>query len=327
MIANIISMLVLIALVVLFAWLVKRAWGSKHWFVKWPGVVLSGLLTLILAAATGVAGIGFYKLNAPQSNPVPNIKVAGTPEQIARGQKLAAICVGCHASAGKPPLDGSPGNFVEGGPPVGTLYAPNLTPGGETQGWSDGELIRAIREGVHQDGHPLIIMPTDAFNNLSDADVQALVAYLRSQPAVKRDLPARDLNLLAALFVGAGLFPTSVKPPITQPVAAPPAGATADYGKYLVAIGGCRDCHGADLAGGQAAGGLGPPVGPNLTLVVPKWSEADFIQTIRTGVAPGGHALSDDMPWKDVSNFSTDDDLGAIYAYLHNLPPTMPAAQ
>src|SRR5512136_2184475 len=74
MIANIISMLVLIALVVLFAWLVKRAWGSKHWFVKWPGVVLAGLLTLVLAAATGVAGIGFYRLSAPQSNPVPDVK-------------------------------------------------------------------------------------------------------------------------------------------------------------------------------------------------------------------------------------------------------------
>jgi len=325
MIANIISMLVLVALVVLFAWLVKRAWGSKHWFVKWPGVVLSGLLTLVLAAATGMAGIGFYKLSAPQSNPTPDVKVAGTPEQIARGQKLATICVGCHTSAGKLPLDGSPGNFIEGGPPVGTLYAPNLTPGGETQGWSDGELIRAIREGVHQDGHPLIIMPTEAFYNMSDADVQALVAYLRSQPAVKRDLPKRDLNLLAALFVGSGLFPTAAKPPITQPVVAPPAGATADYGKYLVAIGGCRDCHGADLAGG-AAGGFAP-AGPNLTLVVPKWSEADFMQTIRTGVAPGGHALSEDMPWKDVSAFSTDDDLRAIYAYLHGLPPTARATQ
>jgi mono/diheme cytochrome c family protein len=325
MIGNIISLLVLIAVAVLFAWLTRRAWDSQRWFLKWPGVVLSGLLTLILAVIIGVAGIGLYKLNAPQSNPVPDVKVAGTPEQLARGQKLAAICQGCHASAGKLPLDGSPGNFIEGGPPLGTIYAPNLTPGGETQGWTDGEIIRAIREGVHQDGHALIIMPTQAFNNLSDADVQALVAYLRSQPAVKRDLPKRDLNLLAALFVGSGMFPTAVKPPITQPVVAPPAGATTDYGQYLVAIGGCRDCHGPDLAGG-AVGGFAP-VGPNLTLVVPKWSEADFIQTMRTGVAPGGHALSADMPWKDVSDFSTDDDLRAIFAYLHGLPPTVRAAQ
>jgi mono/diheme cytochrome c family protein len=168
-------------------------------------------------------------------------------------------------------------------------------------------------------------MPSEEFHNLSDADVQSIVAYLRSQPATpnkpQNDTPSNSLNLLGAIFVGAGLFPTSAQPPITQPVVAPPEGTSAAYGKYLVDNIGCRSCHGPDLAGGTP-GGFGPPPGPNLTQLVPKWSEADFVNTIRTGVDPTGHALNPDaMPWKEYAAFATDDDLKAIYAYVHGLTP------
>jgi hypothetical protein len=102
---------------------------------------------------------------------------------------------------------------------VATLYPPNLTPAGEIKNWSDGELIRAIREGVHQSGRPLLIMPSDEFHNLSDADVRSVVAYLRSQRAVKHDAntdtPSNGVNLFGALYVGAGIFDMSVQPPIT----------------------------------------------------------------------------------------------------------------
>jgi mono/diheme cytochrome c family protein len=333
MIVNIVSVLVLVAFVVLFAWLTKRAWGSKRKILKWPALVLSGLLTLVLALVTVVALIGLYKLSAPQGNPVATIKVAGTSEQIARGAKFAVFCAGCHSTTGKPPLDGSKDDFISGpaAPPVGVLYVPNLTPAGETKDWSDGEIIRAIREGVHKSGRALLIMPSDQFHNLSDADVQSIVAYLRSQPAIvnkpQNDTPSNGLNLLGALFIGAGVFPTSVQPPITQPVVAPAEGPTADYGQYLVANIGCRACHGENLAGGKP-GGFGPPPGPNITVLVPKWNEADFVKTIRTGVDPTGKSLNADlMPWKAISAFATDDDLKAIYAYLHGLTPVEKTAK
>ena len=165
---------------------------------------------------------------------------------------------------------------------------------------------------------------------MSDADVQSVVAYLRSQPATpnkpQNDTPSNSLNLLGAIFIGAGFFPASVQAPITQPIVAPSEGTTAEYGKYLVVVTGCRGCHGQDLAGGDP--GFGPP-GPNLTAVVPKWSEADFIKTIRTGVDPNGHALDpDQMPWKEYSAFASDNDLKAYFAYLHGLTPiNKPAAQ
>jgi hypothetical protein len=168
MIDNLIAIVVLVALVLLFAWLARRAWRARNAIVKWVGVVLAGLLTLVLALATIVAVIGFYKLYAPAGNPVANVKVQGTPDQIARGQKFANICAGCHSTTTALPLDGGNQNFVEG---LGTLFAPNLTPGGPLKDWSDGEIIRATREGVHQTGRPLIVMPSETFRYFSDGDV------------------------------------------------------------------------------------------------------------------------------------------------------------
>lgn len=311
--------LVLIVLVVLFGWLALRAWGSKRALLKWVGVVLAGLLTLVLALVLVVVLIGFYKLNAPHNNPVANIKVAGTPEQLARGGKLAAGCGGCHSTTHRPPLDGGNDDFFAGGPPLGSLFAPNLTPGGELKDWSDGEIIRAIREGVDKSGRPLLVMPSAGLRNLSDADVQSLVAFLRSQPAVKHDVPEPRVTLLAALFVGAGMFETSAQTPITQPIIAPPPGATADYGKYLVSFSGCRDCHGENLVGGVPGGFA--PVGPNLTVIGSKWSESDFVKALRTGVKPDGKSFAETMPWQEFAAAYSEDEIKGVFAYLKMLTP------
>ncbi len=316
---DLVGVLVLVVLIVLFGWLTTRAWGSKRKILKWVGLVLAGLLTLIFALVLVVVLIGFSKLNASQSNPVASVKVAGTPDQLARGGKLAAGCAGCHSSAHHPPLDGGTDNFLAGGPPLGAVYGPNLTPGGDLNGWSDGEIIRAIREGVDKVGRPLLIMPSAGLRNLSDADVQAIVAYLRSQPAVKHDVPEPSMTVLGALFVGAGMFQTSAQPPITQSVVAPPAGITADYGKYLVSFSGCDDCHGENLAGGKPGGFA--PVGPNLTKIGSTWSETDFVKASRTGVKPDGKAFATEMPWQEFSAMYSDDELKAIFAYFKSLPP------
>ncbi len=327
LLTNVVTVLVLVALIVLFGWLVRRSWRSKRAFLKWPGLVLSGLLTLLLSVVLVVGLIGFAKAYLPASNPASNLKVSGTPEQIARGKEIAYSCVGCHSPNGDLPLTGGQTNFAElapGAPSFGNLYPPNLTPAGELASWTDGEIIRAIREGVHKSGRPLIVMPAPTFHNMSDEDVQSVVAYLRSQPPVNRgasfDSPSNGVNLLGALFLGVGVGPTSVTPPITQAVVAPPRGPTAEYGKYLVSFAGCTDCHGEKLTGGTA-GGPGGPQTPNLTLVVPKMAEGDLMSLFRTGTV-GGQKISDNMPWKDYNRSFSDDDIRALYAYLHGLAPT-----
>ena len=317
MIGNIVSLLVLVLFVVLFAWLATRAWRARRAWVKWPGVILTGLLTLIFAAVTVMAVLGFAKQEARHANPVADLKVAGTAEQIARGEQLAWGCADCHSPTLDLPLGGSTENFIAGGPPMGVLYATNLTPAGPLKDRTDGEIVRAIREGLTNDGRSLLGMPSQAYRNLSDADVQALVAYLRSQPAVDNPQPARNLNIVAALFLGAGLFPTSAQAPVGA-VTAPPAGPTAEYGAYLVAAGGCADCHGIKLDG-VPPNSFVPPA-PPLKPFAAGMSEAQFMAVFREGRRADGSQVAEGMPWKNIGKTMSEDDLQAVQAFLKTLP-------
>ncbi len=325
---------ILVVLIVVFGFLTVRAWRVKRRWLKWIGAILSGLLTFIPAVLLVLALIGFYKLNQRFDNPVSEVQVARTPAQIARGEKLANICVSCHTPGNQLPLSGS--NFVAKFefPPFGTLYAPNLTPSGDIKEWTDGEVIRAIREGVHKNGRSLLVMPSTNFRNMSDEDVQALVAYLRSQPAKGEPTPKNQFNVLGAVFMNLSDFRTAQQP--VRRVTAPRAG-TPEYGKYLVDIMGCRDCHGDQLQGKVENGQPGPPPGPNLTLIVPKWTEEEFMTFFNTGILPGGGNVpiltlksgfsEPKMPWPMVRAATTDDELKAMFTYLHALPVAVSPAQ
>ncbi len=126
-------------------------------------------------------------------------KATAKAKLIARGQYLVTImdCGGCHtggALAGKPDpnrrLAGSEIGFEI--PGIGVVYPKNLSPDPDTGlgKWTDPEIVRAIRGGQGRDGQPLApIMPWPSYSILSDADVQAIVAYLRSVPPVRFEAP------------------------------------------------------------------------------------------------------------------------------------------
>ncbi len=316
MITTIVGILVLLALFALFVWLATRAGRARKAFIKWPGMILSGLLGLLFLTALAVTLVGVYRMNvSPYTYQKPDLQVALTSDKIQRGERLAHICIGCHSPDGSLPLSGSKENMLTG-TPFGVMYAPNLTSAG-LKTWTDAEIVRALREGVDQNSHPLLLMPSPAFHNVSDEDAQALVAYLRSQPEVSHDVPKRDLSLAGYLLVGTGMFPSSAQLPITQPVVAPPSG-TSQYGKYLTAAFGCHDCHGPSLAGGTNPN---LPQGPNLTTAVKTWSQADFLQLFNVGKLPGGQTISESMPRQDYRAAFTDQELVDIYNYLYTTQP------
>ncbi len=99
---------------------------------------------------------------------------------------------------------------------------------------------------------------------------------------------------------------------------APAQAVTPEYGKYVVNMTGCRDCHGPDLAGRTQKSPVEAPSAPNLLATAGTWSPADFVKTIKTGVSPDGHSLSTLMPRKDFSAFG-DDELQAVHAYIQAL--------
>lgn len=315
MAVNFLILFFIFGLTLLFGWLTLKAWRAKRPLVKWAGTILGGLFTLVISFM-GVLGLrGIYSFYTPPSNPVKEITVDGTPEQIARGQHLAAaFCVGCHSTTMDFPMTGGVDLGLDLPINLGSFYSTNLTPAGRLKDWSDGEIFRALRDNVDPDGNRLVMMSGTNVRYISDDDVLSLIAYLRSQEPVENEtpVPADRPNFLAVVIQGANVIPD--RPLITEPILSPKKEASAEYGQFMVSFLDCKSCHGDDLNGGTSPIG---PKGPPLRLVK-AWTQDEFITTLRTGVDPNGYEMSRLMPWRSTGRLD-DTELSALYQYLISL--------
>jgi len=297
--------------------------------LKWSGVLFGGLLTFLLIAFTVLAIYANmqFKRRIPD-RPLYAITADTTPEGIARGRYLMKEAMGCtnacHTPEDDMPLIGVV-EEIRQGPIQVTFSAPNLTSDFTTGlgSWTDAEIARAIREGVDKDGRALVVMPSYNYISLSDADVSAVIGYLRSLKPVNNPIPPFQANTIAKMMMVLGAFGADpVQPPITAAQITPEIG-TINYGAYLVKLGACSDCHGANLAGGTIP--FSEPDAPPAANLTPGgeligWTEDDFIRAVREGVKPNGKALADSMPRYGTS----PEDLAAIFAYLQTLPAAQP---
>jgi len=312
---NIIILSVLIAIAALLVWSGVRAYRIQNSFLKWGGVGLAVVLAVVVSSVNALTIAGIVKQHG-RSAPVPDLKVEATPERIERGKALAdGYCSGCHSKTGT--LTGGADIGQDIPIPVGSFVSSNLTPAGRVKIWSDGEIFRAIRNGIDADGRWLAMMSYTNSGRLSDEDTKALIAYIRSLPAAGEHTPnpPDQFTLLGVAMLGAGMLPSG-KPVVTGTVTAPPMGPTFQFGEYILSYQDCRECHGVRLTGG-VPGQIGP-LGPDLNLVK-GWKLAEFIATMRTGIDPNGHALSEQMPWRPIGRMD-DDELTAVYEYLTHLP-------
>ena len=169
----------------------------------------------------------------------------------------------------------------------------------------------------------LMVMPAYNYHSLSDSDVAAMIGYLRNLQPVHNEVPHFSGNIVAKVMSAMGAFgPSPVGEPITAPQVIPPTG-TVEYGKYMVALGACSDCHQANLAGGAIP--FSDPSSPRSANLTPageiaNWSDAQFVAAAREGKHPGGGNLHDDMPRYRM----TDEDLNAIFMYLKTIPAAQP---
>lgn len=298
-------------------WLVVRSLRARRLLWKIVGVLAGGVLTLLFGAVAFFGGKGLWAMYVPVGE-VPDLKVESTPEQIARGEYLAAIaCLGCHGENGtdEMPLSGGFDLSAEVALPIGQMISQNITPGGILKKRSDGELFRVLRYGYNGDNQISAVMSSLPYREMSDEDLIAIIAYLRSlEPVETIGERGSRLNYLAAVLVGAGMIP--LREPIHGVVTAPPRGETAEYGKYVATFGDCRNCHGPDMTGTPPSV-LVPEGYPNPRPIVATWTLDQFKLTMRTGLRPTGLALN--MPWKNASHMD-DQDLAALYAYLRATP-------
>lgn len=289
--------------------------------LKGAGIILGGLLAVVLIAAVVLYALGRAKLNTTYDVAAADVTLPTDAAALARGEHLATTISGCSDCHG----DNLGGKDFLDQPPLGYIPAPNLTAGagGIAADYTTADWVRAVRHGVDENGRTLFVMPSQHYQNLSEADLAALLAYVQSVPAVDNVFAEPELMPVGLILTGLGQFDSAIVAARVEhdaPFAAAPAeGATVEYGRYLVSISTCRDCHGVELAGGQA--GPGDPIGPNLTPggEMQGWTEADFVTLMRSGRRPDGRQVDPFMPWPVYHNM-TDTELGAIWAYLQSLP-------
>jgi mono/diheme cytochrome c family protein len=258
---------------------------------------------------------------------------ADTP--VERGAYLVntiMTCANCHSPKGPPNVVA--GKDFSGGlrfdePPF-DVTAPNITQDKETGigSWSDDDIKKLLRTGVRPNGVPIaVVMPTGFYDIITDSDMDAIVAYLRTVKPISNKVPAPIYKMPAQRQV----FPGAEKP-YTQEMADGPA----KHGFYLATIGHCMECHTplvkgqhdwtADLGRGgmEFPGPWGVSVSRNVTSSKTKgigdWTDAEIKRAITTGVDKDGKKLNGPMGFQYYAHM-TDADLDAVIAWVRTLPP------
>jgi mono/diheme cytochrome c family protein len=304
--------------------------------------VAIGLVVLAVVAVGSLYAYFFILL--PRDIPPPDLTVEITPQRVARGEYLATAvfgCMYCHSERdwdlfGAPPV---PGTLGKGGERFdqrvgvsGVLTAANITPDGIGD-WSDGEVYRAIVNGLHKDGYPLFpIMPFDVYLHLETEDVYSIIAYLRTLAPIEARYSGRRMTPLMQLIANTRVLPADPwqvdhSDPLSR-------------GGYIALIAGCRFCHTPANERMQPyedmrfGGGLGmmaagrkvysANISPDPETGIGNWSEADFIARFkayagaRIPVTETGFQTN--HAWTEYAQMS-EADLADVYAYLMAQPP------
>jgi mono/diheme cytochrome c family protein len=282
-----------------------------------------GLLILVLLL---VLGLGYSIFRADRKlnrivevNPAP-VAFVSTPEALAQGKYLfdSRGCGDCHGSLGQ-------GHVMIDNPKGFHVRTPNITKGGVTARYVERDWVRAIRHGVKPDGRPMLMMPSEDYNQLTDADLAALVAYVRSLPAAPASPADIRLPLVMKAVYAFDLMQDapqkidhSLPPP--RPVA---VAVSIPHGEYVART--CSGCHGPGYSGGKIP--ATPPSWPPAANLTPGAGSAmavydtpeKFRAMIRSGKRPDGSAINAVMPFESLKNL-TDTDLDAMHAYFKTLP-------
>ena len=304
--------------------------------LKWTGLILLFILV-------GLIVIISLNQNKKFEAPYPAIKASTDSAVLARGKYLVygpAHCADCHSKMGTEELVNSGAEVdLPGGRdfalPIGHIYVKNITPDKETGigNLSDETIARSLRYGVGHDGRALFdFMP---FYNISDADLTAIISYIRTIKPVKNVVPKNDMNALGMVlkaFVIKPVGPTGTPPKTVQP------DTTVEYGRYMaMSVANCVGCHtdrdlktgafiGEPFAGGFKMESVVDPekyecMSPNLTPDketghIYGWTEEMFRNRIRQGKI----IKHSPMAWGPFSRMS-DLEIKAIYKFLQTVKP------
>ena len=297
-------------------------------------ILLIIVLVLVVAGGAFAAFVSIRGIPEFEAKD-PHITVQATPERIERGRMLVnMLCADCHKDPKTGKLTGTNMDPMEK-MPFGLMYSQNITHD-KTYGignWTDGEIIYLLRTGIKKDGQ--YAPPWMAkVPHMSDEDINSVIAFIRSDdPMVAADAtPDRPCEpSFFAKFLCLVAFKPLPYP--DKPIPPPDTTNKVAWGQYLVWNLDCYPCHSADFAKTDAmnpplsAGYLGggnfldslysANITPHEETGIGKWSEAEFVKTLRFGLKPDGTTTR--MPMKPY-NMLSESEAKAIYAYLRTVP-------
>ncbi|MGK2864856.1 MAG: c-type cytochrome [Chitinophagaceae bacterium] len=267
-------------------------------------------------------------------------------QQLEHGKYLVhsvVNCVDCHSQLdmnkfSMPIVAGTEGG---GGLPIhelinipGKIFIPNITPFA-LKDWTDDEIARAMTKGINKSGDTLFpMMPYHGLSQMAKEDVHAVIAYIRSLKPIENNFPKRELFVPASVFgpLPDNDYKNNVRPDENDKI---------KYGQYLVTIAHCGDCHtpfspegipdfSKPLSGGNEDKLPGftvrsANITPDSATGIGSWTEEMFISKFRNNANPENINRNPGknntiMPWSCYGNMK-ENDLKAIYAYLHSIPP------
>lgn len=284
----------------------------KRW-TRYAIRIGGALLSLVLIAVGAVYAVSSSRLATEHVASAHAFDAASG--DVLEGEHLVATygCMDCHG-------DDLGGTLLVDGMPFARIPAPNLTSGRTDGGLTDEQWEVAVRHGIGTKGQALIIMPSPEYVYLSDEDLAAIVAYVRTLPPVRDKLPTRAFGPVGRTLIALGKasFAPDLMPADARHLEAPEKAPTREFGFYLTRL--CTGCHGQDLAGGPP---MQPdaPAAPDLTRAgtLSSWSYEQFVSAMRTGVTPEGKTLNPQfMPWTAIAS-ATDIELRAIWEYLSSV--------
>jgi mono/diheme cytochrome c family protein len=300
------------------------------------------VLLLVVAAS----GLGYLFTAYPNVPVEADYRIVSTPERIARGKYLSdhvTGCTMCHtprdwtkfAGPFNTERAGVGGDRFELGS-AGVLYSKNITPAA-IGSWTDGELRRAVLNGVSRDGTPLFpLMPYPHFGVMDEEDIQSILSYIRTLKPIEGAVPARTLGFPLNLIV-------RTIPSRQEQQKRPHPSDKLAYGRYMLRSALCADCHtpideqGTPLPGMDFGGGMlitetgyrvhAANITPDADTGIGSWTEQQFIDKFKAFENTPSATLSDTerrqntpMPWTAYAGM-TREDLSAIYAALRVQKP------
>jgi len=285
-------------------------------------IVVATIVVIAIALAVAANVLSDRKRTRVVDVTVAPVAYASGETVIARGKYLyrSRGCMECHGDdgAGRDVID-DPGGFH--------VKSPNISPGpgSVVKTYAEADWVRTVRHGVTPSRHPMILMPSKDYSRLTDQDLAAIVAYVRSlPPAAGTPADIRMPLILKAVYAFDIVKDDAQEIDHALPPSKPvPETVSVAHGQYVANM--CTGCHGSGFSGGRIPGA--PPDWPpaaNLTpgegSVLPRYDSAEkFRAMLRSGKRPDGTAVSTVMPFPTLANID-DIDADALYLFVKSLP-------